>query len=459
MTQRLLHSVSLFSNCGAGDVGYAEAGFHFDVMAELDPRRLEVCLLNHPNAIGIPGDLRKTWRKVVEAYRSKVGARRPSLLAGCPPCQGLSSARSDRGIETDPDAGMKDDRNLLVTVIAKVALELRPRIIVVENVQAFLTRQVRDPRTGAAVTAAKLLIEHLAGHYQVFPFLADLCHFGVPQTRKRTFLTFIHRRERCLSLLTKARKSPYPIPTHSSESGRRPITVKKALLKMRLPSLDAISPELASSGVGGGLHFVPVWRDRRYAIVAAIPPHSGRSAWENDRCEKCGRVKVTPNDAECPRCGRALLRPVIAKPKAGFRLVTGFRSSTYSRMHSDRPAATITTASGHIGSNHTIHPFENRLLSALECALLQTLPIDFKWGKALKKWGHTNIREMIGEAVPPLFTQTHGRVLRALLEGRPRPRAYDADGRWCTIAAKKLGLPSGKRNPEEKCPDVPRRRK
>ncbi len=41
-------AVSLFSNCGAGDLGYREAGFKFDVMAELDPRRLEVSLLKSP---------------------------------------------------------------------------------------------------------------------------------------------------------------------------------------------------------------------------------------------------------------------------------------------------------------------------------------------------------------------------------------------------------------------------
>ncbi len=49
-----LRAVSLFSNCGAGGVGYRNAGFRFDVMAELDPKRLDVCLLNHPGAEGVP---------------------------------------------------------------------------------------------------------------------------------------------------------------------------------------------------------------------------------------------------------------------------------------------------------------------------------------------------------------------------------------------------------------------
>jgi DNA (cytosine-5)-methyltransferase 1 len=96
---------------------------------------------------------------------------------------------------------MRDQRNLLVTLIAKVAKELRPRVVVVENVQAFLTRQVRHPETNRPISAAKLLIEHLAEDYQPFPLLADLCHYGVPQTRKRAFLTFIHRQERFLEQL------------------------------------------------------------------------------------------------------------------------------------------------------------------------------------------------------------------------------------------------------------------
>src|SRR5689334_8071549 len=111
-----LPAVSLFSNCGAGDIGYAKAGFRFDVMAELDKRRLEVCKLSHPSAVGVPGDLRETWPVVVDEYREKNGHAAPALLAACPPCQGMSSTRSHRGKEADPDAGMKDSRNLLVTV-------------------------------------------------------------------------------------------------------------------------------------------------------------------------------------------------------------------------------------------------------------------------------------------------------------------------------------------------------
>jgi DNA (cytosine-5)-methyltransferase 1 len=255
-------------------------------------------------------------------------------------------------------------------------------------------------------------------------------------------LTFIRLDEPAVTILEERTASPYPIPRHSPEYDGQPVTLREALVAFNLPSLDARSPETAISRVGKGLHAVPVWQDRRYDMVAAIPPHTGMSAWENDVCLGCGRVEVGVDDAVCPRCGDPLLRPVVKKKRGGYRLITGFRTSTYTRMKSDAPAAAITTASGHLGSNNTIHPFENRLLSTLECAMLQTLPKRFKWGTALERWGHTNIRDMIGEAVPPLFTRLHGKVLHALLEGKRRLRLYPVSGKRCVRPLKKLDFPT-----------------
>lgn len=414
-----LRAISLFSNCGAGDVGYRNAGFRFDVMAELEPNRLDVCLLNHPGAEGVPGDLRKTWKTVIKKYRAKAGNARPALLCACPPCQGMSSARSGKGSHDDAEAGSKDERNLLVTVVANVALELKPSLLVVENVPAFLTRKVHHPKDKKPVSAANYLITALAGDYVAFPLVTDLCDFGVPQSRKRAFLTFVRRDIPGLKDLLRIGRTPFPRVTHALDAGKsRPVTLLEALDSFGLPDLDAATPDGAVADEFEGFHSVPVWDERIYAMVAAIPPSTGRSAWDNEVCLHCGPVKVLAEAATCPKCDAPLLRPVVKERDGTFRLVKGFKSS-YRRMHGDRPAATVTTASGHIGSDYTIHPTQNRLLSPLECALLQTFPRDFRWGDALKKLGHTNVREMIGEAVPPAFTTMHGEVLRGLLQRNP----------------------------------------
>lgn len=410
-----LRAVSLFSNCGAGDVGFTQAGFSFDVMAELDPRRLSVALLNHPEAQGVPGDLRETLPDVVSAYRKRMGSVPPALLAACPPCQGLSSAQSARGLSTDADAGSRDARNLLVQVVAEATRLLAPRALVVENVQAFLTRKVRHPQTGVPVSAANFLIEELASDYEAFPLLSDLADFGVPQSRKRSFLTFIRRDELAVEILGRREWSPYPWPSHVT-SEMRPISLREALDSFRLPPLDARTAQAAGSGIA--MHSVPVWPVERYRMVEAIPPNTGHSAWENDHCLQCGRHTNDRSRVRCSRCGHLLPRPITKDKDGAARLVTGFHTS-YRRMAADEPASTVTTASGHVGSDTTIHPWENRVLSTLECSLLQTFPSSFHWGDALDRWGHTNVRAMIGEAVPPLFTKKHGRVLSQLLRGIP----------------------------------------
>ena len=432
------HAVSLFSNCGAGDVGYRQAGFRFDVMAELDPRRLEVCLLNHPGAFSVPGDLRHTWPTVIKKYRAIAGDTQPDLLAACPPCQRYSSARGKRGQEADGVAGSEE--KLLVTVIAEVAKILRPRIAVVENVPAFLTSNVCNPETNKEVCPARLLINLLAADYVVFPILVDLCDFGVPQVRSRAFLTFIRSDLPALQHLLGHHHSPYPQPSNAKDFGGEPITLREALQTFALPRLDAASESAATSSDGNALHSVPVWKDARYPMVKAIPPNSGSSAWKNDECTSCGYLASSSTDALCRSCGAVLPRPVIKAKNGRHRLIRGFKSSSYTRMKPDKPAATITTASGHLGSHRTIHPSENRVLSPQECAYLQTFPKNFDWGDALTKWGHTNVRSMIGEAVPPLFTRKHGQLLQKLLTGvHPRSLLGRSDRR-CKTARKKLGL-------------------
>ena len=382
-------------------------------MAELVEGRLSVALRNHLNARGIPGDLRKTWPKVVDQWQLLHGTAAPTLLAACPPCQGMSTARTDRGSEDDPDIGSRDTRNLLVLPIAHIAKTLAPTFVVVENVSAFLRRMVRDPLSGEGLSAAFLLVRLLVDEYDVYPFLTDLADFGVPQRRKRVFLTFVRRDSYASDVLRRRDKAPYPVPSHAPDYGGSHISLETALKTFALASLDAGKPGSAKDSEHP-LHFVPVWPLHQHQMVAAIRPGSGASAWENKDCPLCGTVETDPHTVKCPTCSEPLLRPIVFE-EAGPRLVRGFRRTSYRRMESTRPAATITTASGRIGSSRTIHPFENRVLSPLECALLQTIPADFDWGDALERQGVSQVRAMIGEAVPPHFTKIHGEAMVSLL--------------------------------------------
>lgn len=446
------HAVSLFSNCGAGDLGFGKAGFQFTVMGELEFSRIEVCKWNHPGARVVAGDLRTSWSEVVETYRDQTN-HPPALLTACPPCQGMSTARGGLGKGNDPDDGIQDERNLLVEVIADVAKALEPQMIVIENVVRFLTRKVHHPDTQEPISAAKLLIERLNTDYSVFPFITDLADYGVPQTRRRTFLTFLRKQHQAVAQLHELELAPYPAPSHAGKAKR----LRDALTELNLPELDARSKRKAHDDETS-LHFVPVWDSDRYRMVDLIPPGSGSSAWKND-CPNCEDVEIDDEAAHCPQCGELLPRPVMKDDDGSYRLVKGFRRSSYRRMDPNEPAPTVTTASGRMSSDINIHPFENRVLSPIECAHLQTFPRDFKWEsndgeiRAVEEWGVGAVREMIGEAVPPLFTRKHGEVLIALLEGQHEATELISVGdERCLVARERLGLPEAPELPFEEEP-------
>lgn len=436
-----LDAVSLFSNCGAGDLGFAKSGFRFRVMAELIRSRLDVALRNHADAVGVCGDLRVTWPQVVDKWKDFAGEKPPALLAACPPCQGMSTARNDRGRQSDPEAGSREPRNLLVLPIASVAEALAPTVIVVENVTAFLRRLVRNPVTGEGISAASLLAQRLQDDYMPYPFLSDLADFGVPQTRKRAFLTFVRRTSAVVKTLEDTGEAPYPRPTHAPDHGGEPQTLGDALDELDISELDA-KDATSAKDPENPMHFVPAWPEHHYRMVASMPTGCAASAWDNDACPNCGPVTVSAESVQCPQCSKPLLRPVVledGKP----RLVHGFRRAAYRRMDPSQPATTVTTASGRIGASSTIHPYQNRVLSPLECSHLQTIPADFDWGATLESRGVIELRAMIGEAVPPRFTEMHGGVIAGLLGTATETTARTlASDRRCKNAARRLELPT-----------------
>ena len=124
----------------------------------------------------------------------------------------------------------------------------------------------------------------------------------------------------------------------------------------------------------------------------------------------------------CPSCDAVMRNRPYVERDGQLALIKGFHSS-YRRMTPNRPAYTVTTNSSHVGSDFKIHPSENRVLSILECADLQTVPRFYDWTHAKKNRRLYLIRNLVGEAFPTYFTYLHGRVLAELLSS---PGAEDA---------------------------------
>ena len=182
---------------------------------------------------------------------------------------------------------------------------------------------------------------------------------------------------------------------------------------------EALDAETEDTAYGTPpLHFVPTYGPDRYRQVSEIPAYSGRSAYENDTCPSCGLQEVDADLVVCPDCGEVMRNRPFVERDGRPSLIKGFKSS-YRRMSSGRPAYTVTTNSSHIGSDFKIHPWENRVLSILECADLQTVPRFYDWTRAIEDRTLYLIRNLIGEAFPTYFTYLHGQLLAEMLFSSP----------------------------------------
>lgn len=414
--QSKLPAVSTFSGAGIGDFGYRLAGFSFKVQAELMGPRLEIARRNHPRAIAVQGDLRETWGHVVDSYRSLEGGKTPALLTGMTPCQGMSPSthykREGRNRRLS-----RDRRNTLPFVLVDIARELRPYVIVVENVAGIVSTRVRDPETGVVGTIAALLAGMLCS-YACYPVTVQFADYGVPQRRQRTLLTFLRKDLPAVGKLKAVGRSPYPTKTHDrfARHGMLPwVTAADFLGPPRFRPLSSSSPGRASDPADP-MHLVPVYSPERFQLIRDIPPMSGQSAYENDGCVSCGMREVPSGLASCPNCDAPMFSRPIVVTSRGPRLILGHKTS-YQRMPADMPIATITTATGHLGSDTKIHPWENRLLSPRECAEAQSVPVSFSFKPTAVDFEPTLNRQVIGEAIPPWFTFLHGLALRNLLGG------------------------------------------
>ncbi len=266
--------------------------------------------------------------------------KRVNFLLATPPCQGMSVAGKMR--EDDP-------RNRLIIQVVKAIHKLKPDYIIIENVP-------RMPETYIIVNGENIKIkDYLKRELQEYTINSqnvDFADYGVPQHRKRS-----------ISLISKKERWEFP-------KKERHISVRETI--GHLPSLE--SGEKSNIE----LHYAKIHNQNHITWLKHTP--TGKSAFDN---------------------------PVYFPQKDGRR-IKGF-STTYKRIDWDRPAPTITMSNGAISSQNNVHCgrlnpdgtySDARVLTILELLLLTTLPTDWN----IPKWASDNlVREVIGEAVPPLF--------------------------------------------------------
>ena len=144
------------------------AGLNVLLAIEFDPHAAETYRLNFPSTPIIEGDIRTVKGKDILKMTGLVKGEL-DILDGSPPCQGFSLAGQRR---------MLDERNNLFTEYAKLARELKPKVLIMENVPGLVTGKMK------LIFAAMMRALDEAG-YNVEARVLNAMYYGVPQSRRR----------------------------------------------------------------------------------------------------------------------------------------------------------------------------------------------------------------------------------------------------------------------------------
>jgi DNA (cytosine-5)-methyltransferase 1 len=172
--QKKLTAIDLFSGCGGLTLGLKQAGFKVIGAVEIDSLAADTYSGNHPEVKVWEEDIRKLkGSDILRTLKIKKGQL--DLLAGCPPCQGFSSMRTQNGKKR-----IVDKRNDLVFEYLRLVKELRPKAVMMENVPALAENH--------RMKTLKKELETLGYDSNNTPMVLNTANYGVPQRRRRMIL-------------------------------------------------------------------------------------------------------------------------------------------------------------------------------------------------------------------------------------------------------------------------------
>jgi Alw26I/Eco31I/Esp3I family type II restriction m6 adenine DNA methyltransferase len=243
--------VDFFAGAGGLSLGFEMAGATVAAAVEYDRNMAQTYEFNRPcervvsnrntHSLFLEADLSlpESRQTVLDNLHEKLRGHAPHAVIGGPPCQGFSHA------------GWRlkgDKRNDLASIFLEFVADLRPAIVLIENVEGLLTYN-----QGQVVNDILHTLRDLGYDSGTSPWLLHAEQYGVPQMRRRVFIVgaakehYIRAPEPLFEICRGRRESvstprllfdclPYPVTVAEalldvpqigklrfSENGRRPI--------------------------------------------------------------------------------------------------------------------------------------------------------------------------------------------------------------------------------------------
>lgn len=354
-----INCLSFFSGALGLDLGLEQAGITTLLTSEIDNACRQTIIANRPH-VGLIGDIRDYGKKEIFNMAGLSPGDDVDIIVGGPPCQAFSTAGKRKGFE--------DERGNVFLHFIDLALKIRPKALIIENVRGLLSAPLQHtphskrakgdlPLKNVALRGGALLsiLQKLrSGGYGVSFNLYNAANFGAPQIRERVVLL-------CSRDGTKL---PYLTPTHS-ESGEYSLPKWKTLGE----ALRTLSPEA---------HQFIKFPERRLHFYRLLT--AGQN-WKN-----------LPLELQKEALGKSFY--------AG-----GGRTGFFRRLAWDKPAPTLVTHPA-MPATDLAHPTEDRPLSIQEYKRIQEFPDCWEVrGSLLDQY------RQIGNAVPISLGKAIGKTV------------------------------------------------
>lgn len=428
----MAYAVDLFCGAGGCSEGLIQAGFHILFSSDISDmvevtythRHEQLGLIQGKNTWFQRADIRDLTGDDIHHYISELeifqGKEVPEidLMIGGPSCQGFS--RAGRRDKSDP-------RNMLFGEYVRVINEIKPKYIVLENVEGFIDMQFIGYKgiTGieypdGSVTPYILRSElKEIGYETLEPRVLNAADYGVPQRRNR--IIFIGYR--------KGLKAPeYPEPTIKDGNY---LTLKDAIGDLIADEdiRDQVNPRASKYQMESRMGRtpaidgkpIPAKKDKNIELSSITPVVEERFSLFNQgetgtmlkkRVMEVG-IDISDKPALIKLCSETLGKSAdevislyknggVSKEEAEVLLT---KKNIRQRFNENAPSATVVTI-----ADDYISPWESRTFSVREMARCQSFDDSFEFlGKrttgGLLRRVEVPQYTQVGNAVPPLLAK------------------------------------------------------
>jgi DNA (cytosine-5)-methyltransferase 1 len=401
-----LHTyIDIFAGCGGLSLGLHNAGWKGLFAIEKSPQAFDTLSHNlikkkkHFEWIDwLPKqalDINKVIRDYSEQLRSLQG--KVTMIVGGPPCQGFSMAGQ---------RNEKDERNKLINSYIRFVELVKPDLIFFENVKGFTMEFSNNAKKGkkySQIVTSKL--DSIG--YNVCGKLINFGDYGIPQKRTRFILVGIRKdianssKEKAEMFFKKLEANKF---SFLQEKGlEENPTVEDALsdLLIRKKIIETPDRKGFKSSFYRKAKSNYQLLARKENIDDKFPNSHSLTKHTEKITERLRKIQTITKD--CKNISEELKQQL------------DIHTQVLVPLKPNKQAPTVTSI-----PDDMVHYHEPRILTVRECARLQSFPDWFEFQNKYTTGGKLRKQEVprytqVGNAIPPLFGEQAGLILKELI--------------------------------------------